>query len=164
MSKPEKAEFSPISPLDLFKNPPLQVSVESGAWKIISPHRQSRTEVLQFTLPASDEYLDFFETFLEAKIRGTKADGTNLDDDPANIIIQPSDALFTSLFKNVTLTINGASVEHAQCYGLRAYVQTLLALNGEMKKTYATASAGWFADANLAKDAAGLNVAATLAR
>jgi hypothetical protein len=104
----------------------------------------SPTAPIEFHCPASvDQYIDLGRTLLRVKLKVTKADGSNLDEDAK---VSTVNLLLHSLFSQVDVSLNGqlcsASVN---TYPFTAYIQTLLSHGKESATSWLQAE-GYYPD------------------
>jgi hypothetical protein len=163
-SKPEHSGFSTVSSLDLFKNPPLHSSTKSGQWHMHTPIRTSESEVVEIEIPGNGKYIDLFEMFLHWEVTVTKADGSDLQANPANVLVTPGDNFGQSMWKRVTLSVGGRTTEFTPHYAFRSYFANLVNNTVGMKETYLAGGSGWYQDANLGKHGADLDDAVSIER
>ena len=137
------------STLDIFTIPPTQYAIQNN---LTTEHRPIATinsgSVITFIInTSSDEYVNLKDLLLRVKLRVNikKADGTT----PATsdwTQISPVNYLMHSLFKQVTLEINGKQVTVSpQTYPYKAMFESIIGFTNDAKTSYLTAS-GYFKD------------------
>lgn len=140
------SDDSVLSQLDLFATPFTQTSVISGDWEEIGPIRDSTQGPVEFEVEGNeDQYLDLQNSILLVKAKVTKADGSALDADIANVSVVPGENFLHSLFSTVSISLNGHEVEHETNYPYRAYMETLVNFGYGAKSSHLGTSY-WFQD------------------
>jgi hypothetical protein len=148
------------SELDLFVVPPTQTAVENSyvvKYKPISS--LDSTKVLEFSIPASEDFIDLNDIYLHVRAKVTAGDGSNLvtgntsntDDER----IKPSMYLLFSMFQGLEVAVGSELVTQASnTYHYRAYFDALTEKNMLNKITH-SCPAAWLDDVerkNIAKD------------
>lgn len=133
------------SELDLFTNPPVNVSMQEGRYEIHHPIATlTPTSPIEFHCPASvDRYIDVGRTLLRVKLKVTKNDGSNLDEGAK---VSTVNLLLHSLFSQVDVKLNGQLVSASvNTYPYTSYFQTLLSHGKESKSSWLQAE-GFYPD------------------
>lgn len=128
------------SELDLFSIPPTQTSVESGNWIEYHPISSiSDGAPIEFDIVSSgEEYIDFANSQLYLKVKLTRADGADMDDDD---VVGPVNNFLHSLFSQVDVSLNGTLVSSStNTYAYRAYIETLLSYGPAAKQSQLTSA------------------------
>lgn len=138
------------SELNLFSQPPVQVSIEDGQWSEVSPLTSlngGTSKTIEFLKGASaDDFYDLSKTLLYVKCLITKADGSEVPDGKR---VAPVNNLLSSMFSQVDVSLNGERVSSASLnYGYKAYLETHLGHSKEAK-TSRLSSQLYVRDSNL---------------
>jgi hypothetical protein len=82
-------------------------------------------QAIMFDIPAEDNvYRDLNSSYLVLKVKVTKADNGALT--AGTDAVAPTNLLFSSMFKNVEVHLNGTQVSHANTlHAYRAYIETV---------------------------------------
>lgn len=119
-------EFIP-SELDLFAPQPIQTSIIG---ETVIPHNPLTTldkcTTIQFNIPnLNDKYLDLNQIFLKLQLQVVKSDGTEFQakDEKQPVLINN---MLHSIFKGVTVELNGQIVSNTQFYHYKSYFENLL--------------------------------------
>ena len=133
------------SELDLFAVPPTQTSIQEGSWESFHPIATLGDQSpIEFSVPDDGEqYIDLanVQLYLTAKI--IKADGGTL---AATDYPGPVNNWLHSLFEQVDVSLGDTVISSpSNTYPYRAYLETLLSLSDETKKTQQTTSL-WYKD------------------
>ena len=101
---------------------------------------------IEFNIPQADKlYQDLNDSRLRLRCKITKRDGTNLDA-IANVKTAPINLLLQTLFKDVTIQLNGKTVTDPNgLYMYRAYMETVLNYGHDAQK-YRLQTEGWYRD------------------
>ena len=124
--------------LDLFVDHPLQVEFEDRKTERISPNSEQYTSTITFEVPNNREqcYLDPSSIRLELTTGIEKHDGTNWINMAKGDKIFPINNFMHSLFKDVTVEMNGTVInQHTNNYPYVAYLNTLLTYNEDYLDT-----------------------------
>ena len=140
----ESAEGA-MSELDLFSVPVTNTMIENGIYVYYQPLAPvDNADVIEFVIPATDDYIDLSRTFLELEGKMTLMDGTALTADTGAIF--PVNNFLHSLFKQVDVTLNDFQVvKGSQTYQYKAYIEKLLNYENSFKNT-ALSSCLWITD------------------
>src|SRR3981189_575 len=130
----ESAEGA-MSELDLFSVPVTNTMIENGIYVYYQPLAPvDNADVIEFVIPATDDYIDLSRTFLELEGKMTLMDGTALTADTGAIF--PVNNFLHSLFKQVDVTLNDFQVvKGSQTYPYKAYIEKLLNFDNSFKET-----------------------------
>jgi hypothetical protein len=122
------------SELSLFDPPMVQIVAEKALWCDIHPTSSIDSGPIEFHIAASqDEYLDLNDTILYIRLKVLKSTGGEL---AADTKIYPANLLLSSLFDDVSLSLNGTTVEGGHhLYPYKAIMTSLLQFNAETKRT-----------------------------
>ncbi|RWR98624.1 hypothetical protein B4U79_12252, partial [Dinothrombium tinctorium] len=150
----ELSAVTPLPEFDLFVLPPTQTTVERD---ILTEHRPISTldskSAIEFIINSSnDEYINFRETFLYVRIHVElfTVEGNNPTWDVWDNII-PANYLLHSMFKHLDVFIGDKQINTSSTtYPYRAYLEALLSLNEESKRSYLQAAL-WIRDDDLRK-------------
>jgi hypothetical protein len=129
------------SELSLFDPPMVQVTAEKAHWADVHPTSAvTGAGPIEFQVVGSarDEYLDLNDTILYLRIKITKSNGTDLDDATK---VYPTNLLLSSLFSDITLSLNDTVIEGGNgLYPYKSMMTSLLQFNSEIKKTHLRAA------------------------
>ena len=125
------------SELDLFKAPPVQVSVEGSQWVEVAPLTSlngGSTSTIEFVKAASAEHFyDLSKTLFYVKCKITKADGSDVG---AMSKVAPVNNALASMFSQLDVTLNAERVASTSLnYPYKAYLETHLGSNKEAKSS-----------------------------
>ena len=98
------------SELDIFHTPETQAMVLSGRWVDNHPISSlSGNTPIDFDIPNKngDEYTDLSQTYLNLKVKFTKADGSNLSNTQ---VLAPINFLFYAIFSQIDIWLNNVLV------------------------------------------------------
>ena len=138
-----------MSALDLFSERPVQTDIEDVSYvyyyPLVSP--QGNDGPIEFYIPGNMlYYIDLKDISLGIHAKVTGPANANLD---ANVNVAPINNYLHSLFEDITISLNGTTIEGgSHLYAYKAYLTNLLLYGAEAKKTQLQTS-GW------AKDQAG---------
>lgn len=142
------------SELDLFSTPPTQTSIESGYWTEYHPVASLDTGgPIEFAISGSSEdYIDLAQSQVYVKLKITKGDGGNLDNDEN---VGPINLLLHSLFSQVDVSLNDKLISQpTNTYAYRAYLETLLNYGSTALDSHLTSSL-WYQDTHNHMDSTG---------
>jgi len=124
------------SSLDLFSVAPTQLSIQKSKYTEYRPVAPvSATQVLDFVIPSSEEYVDLSQTFIYLKVK-VMATATTALSVLQSAQVTPINLWLHTLFSQVDLTINGKLATGTNDnYGYKAFLQTLLSYSKEAKDT-----------------------------
>lgn len=151
--------FSVKSELDLFTTKPTQNSVETGCFLECRPVSVLDSDApIEFTVCASDEYLDLSHTQIQLKVKILHADGSSL---VASDPVAPVNNFLNSLFEHVSIELNNKTITSpSNAYHYRSYIETLLNYSDEAKKTHLLSGLFIKDEANKMDDVSGLGFVA----
>ena len=112
-----------LSSLDLFSGKHVQRDGEEGIWEKFSPLSTIQNGVVEFRIDGTKSFIDLQNTFIFVKARVVNTDGTNLAADKEVSVIN---YISGSLWKTVTVKLNGDPLISCSDYNYRAYIETLL--------------------------------------
>lgn len=137
----KESKDSTAQELDLFSVPLTKTSVLDGEILEVKPITAITDNQIEFEIDSANEhYLDLESTALHIQAKIVKKDGSTLDAGESPVIT--ANNLLHSLFSNISVQINGKVIEEENNYPYRAYLEDLLNMNRESKKTHLRAS-GW---------------------
>jgi hypothetical protein len=125
--------------LDLFSVPLTQMSVESGKFVEYRPVSTLMNGLpIEFDIASSgDDFIDFANSYILVKVKITKANGNNLDDNDA---VGPVNNFLHSLFSQVDVSLNGTLITNSSnTYPYRAYIENLLSYGPAARRSQLTA-------------------------
>ena len=132
--------------LDVQAVPPTMTAMEEGEWIEHYPIAAlNNSAPIEFIIPSQTEkWTDLNQSFLYLKVKVTKADGTNLEDDTSTSVVNN---LLHSLFTSIDLYLNNKLVtSNSDTYPYRAYIEHLLSYNTSSKDTQLRAMSLWAED------------------
>ena len=139
MNKSEGDCYCSKAELELFTSPPINISMDSGAYVVHRPITAVTDDSpLEFQVTASPEdYVDLGRTKLQIKVKITNVDGTNLANDAK---ISTCNLLMHSLFSQVDCKLNETLVSPSvNTYPYKAYLEKLLAYGKASKESWMSA-------------------------
>ena len=122
-----------LSSLDLFSGKNVQRDVEEGIWEKFSPLSTIQNGVVEFRIDGTKNFIDLQNTFIFVKARIVNADGTNLAADKEVSVVN---YISGSLWKTVTVKLNGDPLISCSDYNYRSYLETLLNYSQTTKKSW----------------------------
>ena len=128
------------SELDLFVVPPTQTCIESGSWVEYNPiSALTHGLPIEFNILGSgQEYVDLNNTMIYAKVKITRGDNTNLQNDDQ---VGPVNLTLHSLFSEVDFKLNDTLMSSTNnMYAYRAYIENLLSYGPAAKSSQLTAA------------------------
>ena len=132
-----EAVMGSLPQLNLFEGPVVQSGVQRSMFVEYRPTSQisSQDAPVSFTLGGdSAHYLDLKRTRLYVKVKIVNEDGTTAD---AADVVAPVNNLLHSLWSEVEIKISGKIVSLSNnCYGYKAYLQTLLTSTDSAKVSH----------------------------
>ena len=131
------------SELDMHRRPPVQTSIESGAWEKIECATLTGN-TLEINIPASAEhYLDLSQIQLYVNFSIRDNNDAIIKD---GIELSTSNNMLHSLFQNIKVKFNNKDVSsNSDYYPYKAYIENLLGFNKEAKNTLLSGD-GWYKD------------------
>ena len=132
--------------LDLLQEPPNSSQVSGGRWTYHNPvDLNPNATDIRITVPRSDdEFTDLYGAVLIVTLSVINADGTDLDNDTANIGVHQADH-GDMLFQSGQLRINNTATEYIDSFGILGYIRNLLGMMPDAKKSRLECE-GWFED------------------
>ena len=129
------------SELSIFNPSGVQCCTKSALWVDYHPITSLKSNTpIEFIIESSENYLDLNDTVLYIKYKVTQNNGNPITE---AMKVTQKNHLFSSLFKDINLYLNGFLVEGGQSlYGYKSYLTSLLQYNKDVKKTQFFAS-GW---------------------
>lgn len=134
------------SSLDIFSVPSTQTEMEQAKYDKSYPiSTPGKTGPIEFTIPATELYIDPSRIFLYLKLKILDGDGDALPDPPvvaadAPIVIPneskvaPINYFHATQFKSVEIYINGKLISTNNLYAYRAYFETVCTFSDAAKK------------------------------
>ena len=106
-------------------------AIGSTVEEILSVSSVQNASVIEFRIVGGETFVDLNDIDLEIKARITMGDGTNL---AANANIAPINYALETMFKNVSLTINGTHIESSNNnHAYKTYIRTCLNYGSDSK-------------------------------
>lgn len=131
-----------LSTLDLFSGRNIQRDVEDGTWEKYSPVSTIQNGIVEFKVEDSKSFLDLQHCYLFTKARIVNSDNTALAADKEVGVVN---YLAGTLWKTVTVKLNGDPIVSCSDYNYRAYLETLLNYSSGPKKGWLQ-SGLWYKD------------------
>ena len=122
-----------LSSLDIFSGKNIQRDVEEGIWEKFTPLSTIQNGVVEFKIDGTKSFIDLQNTFIYVKARIVNTDGTNIAADKE---ISTVNYLAGSLWKTVTVKLNGDPIISSSDYNYRSYLETLLNYSSSSKKSW----------------------------
>ena len=125
---------SPVALVNLqFQPPSIQTDIESSyAERIYPTNSLTGTNVVEFNIPGTGDYIDLYNIVVHMRVQITKADGANID---AAAEVACINYPIASMFKHVELYLNNDLVSHISDYAYKSYIETLLNYSNAAKET-----------------------------
>ena len=133
MAHPTRSQHCGKSELDLFLAPTVQTNIERGQWIEYFPVSNiTDSGPIEFNVSGSgDEFTDLRQAWVYNKVKITKANGTDLDDDDK---VGPVNLFQQAMFSQVDLTINDKLISTStNTNPYRAMITTLLTYGSDAK-------------------------------
>ena len=131
-----------LSSLDLFSGKHIQRDIEEGVWEKFTPLSTIQNGIVEFKIDGTKSFIDLQNTFICVKARIVNNDGTAI---AAAAEISTVNYLAGSLWKTVSVKLNGDPIVSSSDYNYRAYLETLLNYSEPAKKSWLQ-NGGWFKD------------------
>jgi hypothetical protein len=135
--------------LDLFTTPPLNTSMEKGAFVAYHPI-SSLTDngPIEFHIPGpAEEYIDLGRTRLYVKAKITEPNGDELKDGEK---VAPTNLFLHSLFSQVDLKLRDTLITPSvNTYPYKSYLETLLTYGADAKESQLTSELWWSDHGNM---------------
>ena len=107
-------------------------AIGSTVEEILPLSSVQNASVIEFRIVGGETFIDLNDIDLEIKARITQANGANL---AADANVAPINYLLETMFKNVTLTLNGTHVESSNNnHSFKAYIRTCLNYGSDSKE------------------------------
>ena len=128
--------------LDLFSVPLTKTSVLEGeVHEIGSIRTPNGSGPIEFEIDGNtDHYVDLNNSFIHVQCKIINQKGDNLSTTAADVKVAPSNNLLHTLFRSMTIQINGKEIEHEANYAYKAYLATTLNYGKEAKDTHLRSS------------------------
>lgn len=120
------------SEFELFAPRAYQIAaIGSTVEEILPISSVQNANVIEFRVVGGETFVDLNDIDLEIKARITQADSANL---AADVDVAPINYMLETMFKNVSLTINGTHVESSNSnHAFKAYIRTCLNYGSDSK-------------------------------
>ena len=122
-----------LSSLDLFSGDIVQREIEEGIWEKYSPLSTIQNGVVEFKIEGTRSFIDLQNCYIQTKARIVNADGTDLAADKEVSVVN---YLAGTLWKTVTVKLNGDPIVSCSDYNYRAYLEALLNYSATAKKSW----------------------------
>ena len=122
-----------LSSLDVFSGQNVQRDVEEGIWEKFSPISTIQNGVVEFRIDGTKNFIDLQNTYIFVKARIVNADGSNVAADKEVAVVN---YISGSLWKTVTVKLNGDPLISCSDYNYRAYLEALLNYSSSAKKSW----------------------------
>lgn len=128
--------------LDLFSVPLTKTSVLEGELHEVGPIRSpSGNAPIEFEIDGNtDHYVDLSNTMIHIQCKVKMQNGDSLSDTDSEIKITPVNNLLHTLFRSLTIQINGKEVEHEANYAHKSFLISSLNYGKDAKTTHLTSS------------------------
>jgi len=122
-----------LSSLDLFSGESIQREIEEGLWEKYSPLSTIQNGVVEFKIEGTRSFIDLQNCYITTKARIVNTDGTALAADKEVSVVN---YLSGTLWKTVSVKLNGDPLISCSDYHYRAYLEALLNYSSPAKTSW----------------------------